>query len=177
MSLTLIATGTATAGQTALDFTSIAGTYTDLLVVMSLRHANSGATSAPITFNGSSTGYTNRIMRGLGNTVDSYIGSTTFIESFNCQSSTATSNTFSNTQIYIPNYAGSTNKSVSVDATLDQNTSSGYPFADLVASLWSNTAAINRVTITADNANGFAAGSTASIYGITKGSGGASVSP
>jgi hypothetical protein len=171
MSITKIAELTTTAGQAAVSFTSIPQTYTDLLLVMSMRNANGGSTSAPVTFNGSSSGYTNRIMRGLGNTADSYVGSTTYIESFNQQASTATANTYSNTQLYIPNYAGATNKSISVDATLDQNTASGYPFCDIVASLWSSTAAITSITITGDT-NGFSVNSSATLYGITKGQSG-----
>jgi hypothetical protein len=86
-----------------------------------------------------------------------------------------TSNTFSSTQVYIPNYAGSTNKSVSIDHVTENNATNAY-FSGIVAGLWSNTAAITSVKILDQDGGSLVAGSTASIYGILKGSGGATVS-
>ena len=79
--------------------------------------------------------------------------------------STATSNTFGNSELYIPNYAGSTNKSSSADAVAESNTTT--VFAYLNAALWSSTAAITSITLTPDagGAN-FVQYSTATLYGI-----------
>jgi hypothetical protein len=80
-----------------------------------------------------------------------------------------TANTFGNIQIYFPNYAGSTNKSYSVDSVTENNETVAYQ--TILAGLWSNTAAITTATFTAESGN-FAIGSTISLYKITKGSDG-----
>ena len=75
-----------------------------------------------------------------------------------------TANTFDNFEIYIPNYAGSTNKSFSVDGVAEDNSSSNNEL-DLVAGLWSSTSAINAVGLTI-NGQTIAQYSTAYLYGI-----------
>jgi hypothetical protein len=47
--------------------------------------------------------------------------------------------------MYIPNYAGSSNKSVSIDAVTENNATAAE--ANLVAGLWSSTAAITSITL------------------------------
>lgn len=173
MSLTLIATTTVGAGgASSIDFTSIPGTYTDIKIVASLRASNAN-TDGNITFNGLTTNLTSRQLYGSGSAAGS--SNTTKILSYGlADASTYTANTFSNVEIYIPNYAGSTNKSVSIDAVVENNATAAYQ--TIVAGLWSSTAAITQITLKADTGN-LVEFSTASIYGITKGSGGATVSP
>ena len=74
-----------------------------------------------------------------------------------------TANTFTNSEFYIPNYAGSNYKSISGEQTRENNGTSAYIY--LHALLWSNTAAINRVTLNAIT-NNFAQYSTAYLYGV-----------
>jgi hypothetical protein len=76
----------------------------------------------------------------------------------------ATSNTFGNGEFYIPNYAGATNKSASNDGVSENNGTTAY--AGLAANLWSNTAAINRVTFTPDAGSDFVQHSTIYLYGV-----------
>ena len=78
----------------------------------------------------------------------------------------ATANTFGNFDFYIPNYAGSTNKSASGDAVSENNASLAYQ--SLSANLWSNTAAINAISIAPVNGTLFTQYSTATLYGISK---------
>jgi hypothetical protein len=69
--------------------------------------------------------------------------------------------------MYIPNYAGSTNKSFSTESATENNGTG----ADLVmrAHLWSNTAAITSIKLFAANGSGnFGQYSTAVLYGISK---------
>jgi hypothetical protein len=77
--------------------------------------------------------------------------------------STDTANTFGNTDIYIPNYAGSANKSVSVDTVEENNGTTAR--ALLGAILWSNTAAITALGLTPVSGS-FVQYSTATLYGI-----------
>jgi len=74
-----------------------------------------------------------------------------------------TASTFGNGQVYIPNYAGSNNKSTSADTVSEDNATLAY--SALTAGLWSNTAAITSITIAA--VTNFAQYSTAYLYGIS----------
>jgi hypothetical protein len=172
---TLIASSTAGAGgTTAFDFTSIPSTYTDLFLKWSARQ-DLGTVGASdfIYINGSQTSYSGRWLYGNGASAvsDSYTGNFTYANIFG-DGASATANTFANAEIYIPNYAGSTNKSMSSDSVMENNATTAY--ASIGANLWSNTAAINRVTIStsATNVTGgaqkFVQYSTAYLYGIKK---------
>jgi hypothetical protein len=157
--------GTAT---TAIEFTSIPQTFTDLLILFSLRGANAEATGfVTLTMNGSTASITARFLQGTGSAVGSFTSPANFAGDIAGGGSTA--NTFGNLQIYIPNYTGATNKSYSVDAVGENNaTAAGQ---SIVAGLRSNTDALTSVGILNTAAN-LVAGSTASLYGILKGSDG-----
>ena len=163
---TLIASSTVGAGGAAsIDFTSIPSTYTDLVLKVSGRQ---GAENAfDITFNGATTSYAVKRLQGDGSSAVSNdaAGTTTAIRVIGIASSGSTANTFGNSEIYIPNYAGSTNKSVSIDGVNENNASEAY--MNLAAGIRSNTAAINQITIT-PRAGSLAEFSTAYLYGISK---------
>jgi len=171
--MTLISTVTVGAGgASTIDFTSIPQTYTDLKLYVSTRTTSSGAVGevAYITLNGSTSSFTGRYLQGSGSATSS--GSLGRFAALSTDGS-ATANTFSNNEIYIANYAGSTYKAFSGDAVVENNATTSYQ--ELLANLWSNTAAITSITL---NTSGgvFAQYSTVSLYGILKGSGGATVS-
>ena len=65
--------------------------------------------------------------------------------------------------IYIPNYSGSTNKSVSIDAVAENNGTSG--FCSFTAGLWSASDAITQITLIANGGN-MVQHSSVSLYGI-----------
>jgi hypothetical protein len=77
-------------------------------------------------------------------------------------SSAETASVFGNMQIYFPNYAGSTNKSVSADSVMENNATGAY--MALTATLF-GTAAITSLTFTTNNGS-FVQHSSASLYGI-----------
>ena len=78
----------------------------------------------------------------------------------------ATANTFGNHIIYIPNAFGSSYKSVSIDAVSETNATTAY--SNIVAGLWSNSAAITSVALTEPNGgSNFATNSTAYLYGVS----------
>jgi hypothetical protein len=138
--------------------------YTDLKVVMSVRTTRAATDDAVlISFNGSSTGFTMRELRGTGTTT--FSGSTTNPFVGYHDGNTATSNTFSNAEIYIPNYFNSSiNKSFSVDSVFENNATSALQ--GLIAGLWSNTAAITSITLVPEIGPNFVANSTFSLYGL-----------
>jgi len=152
-------------GQAAITFSSIPQTYTDLRIVTSCRStASAVAVSKQIKFNGSSSNLSSRRLFGSGSstTSDSF-ASNLYIGII--PGATATASTFSNDLIYIPNYTGSTNKSVSADSVSENNATEAYQA--LFAGLWSNTAAITSIELSLVSGN-FAQYSTATLYGISK---------
>ena len=179
MAMTKIATvDVGVAGQASIDFSSIPGTYTDLMVVFSLRSsAAAGVSNTKLTFNGATTNYSGRTLMGFGNgsagysetNVDQFSAPWPFINFYGNVGSTATSSTFANGTLLVPNYAGSTNKSVGID-WVDENNASGA-WCGINAGLWSSTAAITSLSLGA-YAGVWVQYSTATLYGITKGSSG-----
>jgi hypothetical protein len=153
-------------GAATLSFTSIPSTYTDLVLKTSLRGTGSLIyDTLKLTFNGSATGYSTRYLQGSGSAASSgSSGSATYIEIID-EGATATASTFSNGEIYIPNYAGSTNKSVSSDSVSETNATTIY--MRLSAGLWSNSAAITSITLTPDASAAWAQYSTAYLYGVS----------
>lgn len=145
--------------------------YTDLKIVMSARSDRSSFTSTylNVSFNNSTSGYSSRVLVGNGTSALSYtnIEGTTGMGVMVFSQANNTANTFGNGELYIPNYAGSTNKSVSADSVQESNETTGWQF--LGAGLWSNTSAITSIKlqpISGGTNFSFLAGSTFSLYGI-----------
>ena len=158
---TLIASSTVGSGGAAnIDFTSIPATYTDLVLKLSIR--TDKATLGDVwllKLNTSSANFTARWIEGNGASASS--GSSILYGAL--VGSSATANTFNNTEIYFPNYAGNTNKSFSVDSVTENNATTAYQ--DLAAGLWSQTAAITGINISITS-NNLVQYSTAYLYGI-----------
>ena len=139
--------------------------YTDLKIVVSNRLNSSGANILGIKFNGVTTGYTFRFLQGEGSVAGSGNGtSTPGGWAGLTQPSTYTANTFSSNEIYIPNYRSSNFKSWSADGTTENNATLSY--IELIAGLWSNTAAITSIEMIDLGGSSFLANSTFSLYGI-----------
>jgi hypothetical protein len=154
-----------------IEFTSIPGTgYTDLLVVCSLRTDRSvHAETVKLTLNGASTNYSERMLYGDSVGVASYAQSLAYLGAIFCDSASATSSTFGNAEIYIPNYAGSTNKSVSATSVTEHNSATqNQAYITAFAGLWSSTAAITSLKLAPVTGPNFVSGSSAFLYGITK---------
>ena len=151
-------------GAATMAFSSIPSTYTDLVVKTSIRTSRGTFTAdlIRVDFNGSSSSQSSKILEGSASTASSFSLSTTQVVAGTTSVSTA--NTFSNGEIYIPNYAGSTNKSFSADSVAENNATTGPLY--LAAGLWSNTAAITSITLTNVNSATFQEYSTATLYGI-----------
>jgi hypothetical protein len=136
--------------------------YTDLKIVVSARGDNATTyVGANLSFNGVTTGFSFREVFGTGSSAGSGSASAQTAGYFN--GSTTTASTFSNFEIYIPNYTSNSNKSYSVDSVVENNATASL--ADMLAGLWSNTAAISSITLTPSPGN-FVANSTFSLYGI-----------
>ena len=169
---TLISSVTVGSGGAAnIEFTSIPATYTDLVIKGSARCNFAGETDRymDVTFNNSGgTAYSTRELLASGSSVSSLNWSSMaqfygFIQA----AVTATANTFSNFEFYIPNYAGSNYKSISNDGVSETNASAGTNrLLSLSASLWANTAAITSIKI-ASPSSSFIQYSNFYLYGIS----------
>jgi hypothetical protein len=159
----LIASSTVGGGGAAdITFSSIPSTYTDLKLLISARYDVSAFNGYYVAFNGSTLNFTGKYLLGNGASASSaslarYLGTV--------NGSGTTANTFNNAELYIPNYTSSAYKSYSADNVAETNATTAY--VNLVAGLWSNTAAINSIAITPTSGN-FVQYSTAYLYGIKK---------
>ena len=162
----LIAKTTLGSASAPVTFSSIPGTYTDLVCVVSARSANAVDTIGMfLRFNGDTNGanYSWRRLFGTGSTTGSDTnGNAPMI----LTGDNATANTFGGIEIHIPNYAGSTNKSVSATGATETNATAAVIAA--TAGLWSNTAAITSLSLYVDSSQNFKSGSSFFLYGITK---------
>jgi hypothetical protein len=150
-------------GASSIDFTSIPSTYTDLCIKVSVRDSRPSLALSDFKINinggGASANITTRALSADGSSASSFTD--TFIGFIEGNGGTA--NTFSNMDIYIPNYAGSTNKSMSTDYVTENNATAAW--AGLAANLWSQTAAITSLSFTSF-AGPFLQYSSIYLYGV-----------
>lgn len=145
-------------GSSAITFSNIPQGYTDLKLDFSIRNTLD-LNTVGLTINGVTTNQTARRVAGTGSAGNS----STYTEVQDNPSS-STANVFASGLLYIPNYAGSTNKSMSFDIVSENNATLAY--ATLEAWLWSSTAAITSLALTGINSGTLAQYSTATLYGI-----------
>lgn len=149
----LIAGRVLASSASSVTLAAIPSTYDDLLLVASTRVSPDGYVI--VRFNGVTTGYSSRILLNATSTTDASrlrVG---------LSNSTPVSY-FSSWEAYIPNYAGSTTKSVSATAVR----AGGNIMAS--AGLWSNTSAITSLELSDVTLTSFATGSSFFLYGIKK---------
>ncbi len=164
---TLIASNTLGSDAASVTFSSIPGTYTDLVLRASVRGTNSGSTLTRFQFNSdTASNYSYTMLRGDGTNVTSLNGSSTTNSIFYLNNAGATSSTFTNTEIYIPSYTASQNKPLSV-SNVAENNATLVQFTEANAQLWRNTAAITSIYIYAGTGN-LTSGSSFFLYGISK---------
>jgi hypothetical protein len=154
-----IATTTLGSAAASVTFSTISGSYTDLVLVF-FTPSNSINDDMYLQYN-SDTGsnYSNTTLRGNGTTASSTRGSNTTGARFSDQSSPTTST--SNTAIiHIMNYANTTTYKTNISRS--NNASTGI---DAMVTLWRNTAAITSVKVYPASGN-MATGTIATLYGI-----------
>ena len=150
-------------GAANITFSSIPSTYTDLKLVASLR-GDAAQILLKVQPNGDTTGLSRRSVY-TDNGTGAYSGSASDSFAAFINSSAYTASTFSNMEIYFPNYAGSTAKSYSVDMVGENNATT--TIMGMIAGLDTTTAAISSIVLTPNSGN-IAQYSTASLYGISK---------
>jgi len=156
--------------QASITFSSIPATFTDLCLKFSVRgnrSANVDNIQLNINGQGVNTNLTTRFLYGDGS--DKASATQVEVAGGIVGAASTTASTFGNGEIYIPNYAGSTNKSISVDVVMENNAT--YSLQLIGATLWSQTAAISSIALD-PQFNDFVQYSSATLYGILKGSSG-----
>jgi hypothetical protein len=143
--------------------------YTDLVLKMSSRQNLAQIYGViNIQFNGTGgTAYSYKVLQGSGSAASSTgLTSTHAIYGvYSDAGANATANTFSNIEMYIPNYTSSNYKSVSLDQVSENNATAAN--AILNAGLWSNTSAINSITLSNGGSGAsFVQYATFSLYGV-----------
>ena len=153
-------------GVSTITFSSIPATYTDLCLKISMR-TDRASTIDPvqIQFNGDTgSNYSYKSIWSDAGSVSSFgSGITGRIDAQYSTAANATANTFTNFEIYIPNYASANKKSTSYDSAHEDNSATAY--AVLMANLWTGTAAINSILLDPVNGN-FVQYTTAYLYGV-----------
>jgi hypothetical protein len=164
--ITSVTVGSGGAASVTLPATgTIPATYTDLKIVASIRATSGGTINGQLRFNSSTSGYSERLLYGDGSSAASANASTTSIQWATLgNGATSTASTFSNNEIYIPNYTSANFKSVSTESVTENNATAADIYVD--AGLWSNTAAITTIELIASSSS-FAEGSTFYLYGIS----------
>lgn len=153
-------------GAASIDFTSIPATFTDLCLKASVRSTLTGNIgNLIITVNGGTTSGSKRSLIGDGSSASSNSDTPIYAEVLT--QAGATSNTFSNVEIYVPNYANaSAYKSLSIDGVSENNATQSY--ASFTAGLYSANTAITSLGIKPNGSPTylFVQYSTAYLYGV-----------
>lgn len=169
----LLGTAVATGGETNLTFNNIAGSYSNLFLVTSLRSQSTGDGSGmTLRFNNDTASnytYTNlaAYRTGASSSRDSSITtSDTYIYYEVATSNGNTANSFGSGVVDIVGYAGNTFKhAIAYSGYMPTNPGSRYSYQQVRAGNWRSTAPITRIDINTFGA-AFVAGSLASLYGV-----------
>ena len=151
---TPIATNTLGSATSTVTFSTISGSYTDLVLVIS-GSSSGGNADVRLTFNGASTGFSDTNLYGSG----SAAGTQRRSNNSRIQDILIYS-TESNAIIQIMNYSNST----TYKTVLARYNVTGSEVGATVG-LWQSTSAITSITLVAGTVN-FATGSTFTLYGI-----------
>jgi hypothetical protein len=159
-----IATITTSGSATNATFSSISGSYTDLIVVFSGTVSNSSY-SFMVRFNGDTgSNYSFTDIEGNGTTATSYrVGNTDKIY-FSYNNVTIGSSTSSQI-VNVMNYANTTTYKTAIGRVATAVNSSGYVGTTAGVGLWRSTAAITSISLTVPVGN-ITNGSTFTLYGI-----------
>ena len=164
----LINSQTLSSATASVTFSSIPATYTDLVVRMSVRSDRASTwDQIAIRFNSdTATNYSNTYLSGLGSGGANSSNNSSYsslVDRF-VNGDTATSNTFSNGEIYIPSYTVSQNKPMSSFGVQEDNSAAARMAIN--ADLWQNTASITSINFFPQNGSNWLSGSSFYLYGL-----------
>lgn len=158
-----ISTTTLGANSTTITFSSIPGTYTDLVLVVV---GTGTASNGKLRMNAdSATNYSQTVLYGSGTSaISSRLSSQTSIDYWGADAGIS-STIPSMSKVTFFNYAGSTNKTVLIENPNDQNGSGAIWTA---VGLYRSTSAITQINLIMGSTASYKTGTTATLYGILK---------
>lgn len=165
---TLISATTLGSNASSFSFTSIPSTYTDLYVLASLRDGTGIGNQTPVRMTINADGssiYSNTILTGGGSSTSGSRASnqpTMYTGSMN--GTYTTTDSFSNLQIYIPNYTISQNRQISI-AQYQENFDISTAMIVATGGLYRSTTTISSIEFQ-PNGRTFATNSSFYLYGI-----------
>ena len=164
-----IASTTLGSAASSVTFSSIAGTYTDLVLVITGNNTATGYGWGLQYNSDTAANYSWTMIEGSGSSATSSRGggAGTTGQSIYFVSNQGISNSLSNAIISIQNYSNTTTYKSNL---IRQNnpSSTTFPGLSAVVGSWRNTAAINSITLMVPGAGTtIASGTTLSLYGIT----------
>jgi len=178
----LIASSVLSSTAPSVTFSSIPQTYTDLLLKISAKASGAtGSTAdyAALQFNGSTSSvWSGTVLNGTGAAANSarspanqvYNGDAAIFPYVPGGAASVTANSFSNGEVYIPNYAStSAVKPYSIFNVIDNNQASTAIFTRAHATLFNSTSAISSIKIEVSGSgstNPYDIGSSFYLYGI-----------
>jgi hypothetical protein len=155
-----ITTQTLGSAQATVTFSSITGSYTDLVLVVTHTQSISGASQRIRFNNDSSTLYSLTEMRGNGTAALSTNTNTSTTNWFGYYSDGSTT-VPTVSVVSIMNYSNTTTQK-----TFLSRSGASDRAAEAVVGLYRSTSAINRIDLTIDASATFSSGSTFTLYGI-----------
>jgi len=168
-----IATQTLGSSATSVTFSSILGTYTDLILISFAQgQASGGDNRLVLQFNGdTSTNYSTTYLYGNGTSAMSARDSNRGQVDNVTQIGDSGSSSFSPFIHHIMNYANTTTYKTILQRGNDAgDTTTAYRQVGTSVSLWRSTSAITSIVIKGlggNSSSGFSAGSTFTLYGIS----------
>lgn len=163
MAITLVQTvSVGSGGASSIAFTNIPQTGKDLFVLFSVSSTSgSNYNDLQMLLNGSGSFFNSSFIQSNGTSI--FSGNDLFPSGRGIGYGSGESGYFTNGTIHLPNYAISGNKSYDVTSVFS---ASSTPGGNVIAGLWSNTAAITSVEISYSG-NTLRQHSTASLYIIS----------
>lgn len=161
-----IASQTLGSDAAAVEFASISGSYTDLILVMSTRSASAAATDAVFTQVGNGTidtgsNYSTTVLYHSGSSAASTRASNSSRFDFLATAgNNAASSVFGVQTLHFMSYSNT-----AVNKTVLAATTAGGDSPRRAVGLWRSTSAIDRIKVAPQNGN-FKSGSTFSLYGV-----------
>jgi hypothetical protein len=164
---TLISSNVLSSSAASVTFSAIPSTYTDLVVKISARSDRATYPAGyNLRVNASTTDGSSTYIYGDGAAAGSGRQTSNWIQIGQISGANQTANTFTNAEIYIPNYAGSTKKPVSIFNAQEENSAATYVEIDATAGLYNQTTAITSLVFGFTGAYNFVSGSSFYLYGI-----------
>jgi hypothetical protein len=160
---TPIATTTLGSNTASYTFSSISGSYTDLVLVCQVQQVTDGEDFAVQVNGDTAANYSRTYLCGDGSTAHSGRSSSASNIILDHHATPPTASSFTVNILNFENYSNATTYKTVLARS---NSLSTYGGAVAVVGLWRNTAAITSITVFCTNSSNMKTGSTFTLYGI-----------